>query len=143
MGNLKTQEKNKGILYYLIVFAYIGLMTIAFYVSAERRGIIPPLPTILRYACDAGVIVLAVIYYLVNNLQERMRVAIDLAWVWSVPYLGMALISLFIWIINRASLSYISRGLINVACAELNALAVACALWLFGKKSVDYTFYEQ
>lgn len=141
MSIARTQEQSKGLFYYLILIAYVGLMTIAFYVSAEKRGIIPMLPTILRYACDAGVIVLAIVYYLVTYMQKRIRVAGMLAWVWSIPYFGMALISLLIWIIERADLGYISRGLINVGCAELNALAVACAIWLFGEKMVDYTFY--
>ena len=141
MSIARTQEQSKGLFYHLILIAYVGLMTIAFYVSTEKRGIIPVLPTILRYACDVGVIVLAIVYYLVTYMQKRIRVAGMLAWVWSIPYFGMALISLMIWIIERADMGYISRGLINVGCAELNALAVACAIWLFGEKVVDYSFY--
>lgn len=141
MSVARRKEQQKGLFYYLIVIAYVGLMTIAFFVSAEKRGIIPALPTILRYACDAGVIVLAVAYYLVTYSQKRLRVAATLAWIWSVPYFGMSLISLMIWIVERTTLNYIGRGLINVGCAELNALAVACAIWLFGEKAVDYSFY--
>ncbi len=140
MSIQKTRKQSKGLFYHLVVIGYIGLMTIAFYVSAERQGIIPVLPTILRYACDAGVIALAVIYYLVTYMQNRLRAAGTLAWIWSVPYIGMAMISLAIWIIGRMELNYIIRGLINVGCAELNALAVVCAIWMFGEKAVDYTF---
>jgi len=135
------REQTKGLLYYSVTIAYVGLMVIAFYVSAERRGIIPVLPTILRYACDVGVIALAIIYFLITFMQTRLRVAGKLAWIWSLPYVGMALISLLIWIIERAELNYILRGLINVGCAELNALAVACAIWMFGERVVDYTFF--
>ena len=141
MSIARTQQQSKGLFYHLIVIAYIGLMTIAFFASAEKRGIIPALPTILRYGCDVGVIVLAIAYYLVTYMRSRIRVAGILAWVWSVPYIGMSMISLMIWIIQRADLAYISRGLINVGCAELNALTVACAIWLFGEKTIDYTFY--
>ncbi len=141
MSIARTQQRSKGLFYRLIVIAYIGLMTIAFFVSAEKRGIIPALPTILRYGCDAGVIVLAIAYYLVTYMRSRLRVATTLAWIWSVPYIGMSMISLMIWIVQRVDLNYISRGLINVGCAELNALAVACAIWLFGEKMVDYTFF--
>ena len=141
MNAAQAQEQPKGLFYRLIVIAYVGLMTIAFYVSAERRGIIPILPTILRYACDVGVIVLAIVYFFVTYMQKRIQIARDLAWIWSIPYIGMAMISLVIWIVNRAEINYIKRGLINVGCAELNALAVACAIWLFGERTVDYSFY--
>ncbi len=140
MDTIQAQEETKGTFYHFVVIAYVGLMTIAFYVSAEKRGIIPLLPTILRYACDVGVIALAILYYLVAFPQRRMRLSASLAWVWSIPYIGMTMISLLIWIVNRAGMNYISRGIINVGCAELNALAAACALWLFGKKAADYTF---
>ncbi|MGX8699056.1 MAG: O-antigen ligase family protein [bacterium] len=141
MSTAQGRKQSKGLFYYMIVIAYVGLLTIAFYVSAEKRGIIPVLPTILRYGCDAGVIALAVLYYLVTYMQTRMRVAFELAWVWSIPYVGMAMISLMIWISEYATLKYIGRGLINVGCAELNALAAAAAIWLFGEDVVDYTFY--
>ena len=137
----ETGGEKKGLLYDLVVLAYVGLMTIAFYVSTEKRGIIPQLPTILRYAADAGVLVIAAAYYLITYQQRRLKVAMDVAWIWSVPYLGIALISLLIWVVQRTEMHYISRGLINVGCAELNALAVACAIWLFGEKAVDYSFY--
>ena len=114
MSILRTKEQSKGLFYHVIVIAYVGLMTIAFYVSAEKRGIIPVLPTILRYACDVGVIVLAIVYYLVTYMRKRIRVEGMLAWVWSIPYIGMSMISLMIWIIERADLNYISRGLINL-----------------------------
>ena len=141
MARARTKDEKKGLLYYLIVIAYIGLMTLAFYVSAEKQGIIPTFPPMLRYACDVGVIMMAVVYYLVTYMNRRLRVAAELAWVWSIPYFGMALFSLMIWIASYASLNYIARGLTNVGCAELNALAVVCAIWLFGEKAVDFTFY--
>ena len=141
MSVAQPKEQQKGLFYYSLVIAYVGLMTIAFFVSTEKRGIIPALPTILRYACDVGVIVLAAAYYLVTYSQKRLRVAATLAWIWSVPYFGMSLISLMIWIVERATLNYIGRGLINVGCAELNVIAVVCAIWLFGEKVVDYSFY--
>ena len=142
MNALRNRDhQTKGLLYYSIVTAYVGLMMIAFYVSAEKRGIIPLLPTITRYACDVGVIALAVLYFLITFMQTRLKIAGKLIWIWSLPYVGMAMISLLIWILNRASLNYILRGLINVGCAELNAIAVAAAIWLFGEKVVDYTFF--
>ena len=142
MSALRTQEQQtKGLLYYLVAIAYFGLMVMAFYVSTERRGIIPQLPTITRYACDVGVIGIAVVYFLVTFMQKRLRIAGKLLWIWSIPYVGMALISLLIWILERAEFNYILRGLINVGCAELNAIAVAAAIWLFGEKVVDYTFF--
>ena len=142
MSALQTREQQtKGLLYYLVAIAYFGLMVMAFYVSTERRGIIPQLPTITRYACDVGVIGIAVVYFLVTFMQKRLRIAGKLLWIWSIPYVGMALISLLIWILERAELNYILRGLINVGCAELNAIAVAAAIWLFGEKVVDYTFF--
>ena len=141
MSALRKGEQTKGLLYYLILIAYFGLMVMAFYVSAEKRGLIPLLPTITRYACDVGVVVLAVLYFLVTFMQKRLRIAGKLLWIWSIPYVGMALISLLIWILERAELNYILRGLINVGCAELNVLAVAGAIWLFGEKVVDYTFF--
>lgn len=134
-------EQRKGLLYYTVAIAYVFLMVIAFYSSTEKRGIIPTLPTITRYACDVGVIGLAVIYFLITFMQTRLKIAGKLVWIWSLPYVGMAMISLMIWIVERANLDYIMRGLINVGCAELNALAVAAAIWLFGDKVVDYTFF--
>lgn len=135
------REQRKGLLYYSVAIVYVGLMTLAFYVSAEKRGIIPLFPTITRYACDVGVIALAVLYFLITFMQTRLKIAGKLIWIWSLPYVGMALISLLIWILERAELNYILRGLINVGCAELNAIAVAAAIWLFGEKVVDYTFF--
>ena len=142
MSALRTRDQQtKGLLYYLIAIAYFGLMVLAFYVSTEKQGIIPRLPVMTRYACDVGVIALAVLYFLVTFMQKRLKVAGKLLWIWSVPYFGMALISLLIWILERAELNYILRGLINVSCAELNAIAVAAAIWMFGEKVVDYTFF--
>ena len=142
MNALQSRDQQtKGLLYYTIAIAYVALMVIACYVSAEKRGIIPLLPTITRYACDVGVIALAVLYFLITFMQTRLKIAGKLLWIWSLPYVGMALISLLIWILERAELNYILRGLINVGCAELNAIAVAAAVWMFGDRVVDYTFY--
>ena len=141
MSALRKGEQTKGLLYYLIAIAYVGLMVMAFYVSTERQGIIPLLPTITRYVCDVGVIALAVLYFLITFMQKRLKIAGKLLWIWSIPYFGMALISLLIWILERAELNYILRGLINVGCAELNVIAVAAAIWMFGEKVVDYTFF--
>ena len=139
---LQSRDKQvKGLLYYIVTVGYVALMVMAFYVSTERRGIIPLLPTITRYACDVGVIGLAVIYFLITFMQTRLKIAGKLLWIWSLPYVGMAMISLLIWIIERAEINYILRGLINVGCAELNAMAVVCAIWMFGEKVVDYTFF--
>lgn len=142
MSALRLRDnQQKGLLYYLVTIAYVLLMVEAFYVSAEKRGIVPLLPTITRYACDVGVIALAVMYFLVTFMRNRLVVAGKLLWIWSIPYVGMAMISLLIWILERAELNYILRGLINVGCAELNVIAVAAAVWMFGEKVVDYTFF--
>ena len=135
------EEQTKGLLYYLLAIMYVALMIEAFYVSAEKQGIVPLLPTITRYACDVGVIALAVIYFLVTFMRLRLKTTGKLLWIWSLPYAGMAMISLLIWILERAELNYILRGLINVGCAELNVIAVALAIWMFGEKVVDYTFF--
>ena len=142
MSALRKGEQTKGLLYYLIAIAYFGLMVLAFYVSTEKQGIIPRLPVMTRYVCDVGVIALAVLYFLVTFMQNRLKIVGKLIWIWSLPYVGMALISLLIWILQRAELIYILRGLINVGCAELNVLAVVAAIWLFGEKAVDYTFFS-
>ena len=141
LSDTQYEEPKKGLFYYLIVIAYILLVAFAFLSSTERKAIIPFLPTIVRHFCDAGVIVLSVLYFLVTVIKKRIRVALDLAWLWSIPYIGIAMISLMIWIFNQTDLNYILRGLATVGSAELTALAVACAIWTFGKKVVDYTFY--
>lgn len=141
MSDTQYVEPKKGLFYYLIVIAYILLVAFAFLSSTERKAIIPFLPTIVRHFCDAGVIVLSVLYFLVTVIKKRFRIALDLAWLWSIPYIGIAMISLMIWIFNQTDLNYILRGLVTVGSAELTALAVACAIWTFGKKVVDYTFY--
>ena len=142
MGALRNpQEQTKGLLYYSITIAYFGLIVLAFFSSAERKGIIPMLPTMTRYACDVGIIVLAVLYFLITFMQSRLKVVGKLVWIWSIPFFCMALTSLAIWIFERAELNYILRGLINVGCAELNVLAAGCAIWLFGERVVDYTFF--
>ena len=141
LSDTQYEEPKKGLFYYLIVIAYILLVAFAFLVSTERKAIIPLFPTIFRHACDVGVIALSVLYFLVTAIKSRIHVALDLAWLWSIPYIGIALISLLIWILNQTDLNYIIRGLNSVGSAELTALAVACAIWTFGKKVVDYTFY--
>jgi hypothetical protein len=86
------------------------------------------------------VIALAILYFLVTAIKTRFHAVLDLAWLWSIPYIGIALISLMIWILNQTDLNYIIRGLHSVGSAGLTALAVACAIWIFGKKAVDYTY---
>ncbi len=140
MSDTQYEEPKKGLFYYLIVIAYVLLVAFAFLVSTERKAIIPLFPTIIRHVCDAGVIALSVLYFLVTAIKKRIHAAIDLAWLWSIPYIGIAMISLFIWILNQTDLDYIIRGLKTVGSAELTVLAVACAIWIFGKKVVDYTF---
>ena len=141
LSDTQYEEPKKGLFYYLIVIAYILLVAFAFLVSTERKAIIPLFPTIFRHACDVGVIALSVLYFLVTAIKSRIHVALDLAWLWSIPYIGIAMISLLIWILNQTDLNYIIRGLNSVGSAELTALAVACAIWTFGQKVVDYTFY--
>lgn len=141
MSDTQYEEPKKGLFYYLIVIAYVLLVAFAFLVSTERKAILPLFPTVIRHFCDAGVIALTVLYFLVTVIKKRVHVALDLAWLWSIPYIGMALISLMIWIFNQTDLDYIIRGLKTVGSAELTVLAVACAIWIFGKKVVDYTFY--
>ena len=141
MSDTQYEEPKKGLFYYLIVILYVLLAAFAFLSSTERKTIIPLLPTIVRHFCDAGVIVLSVLYFLVTAIKKRIRVVLDLAWLWSIPYIGMAMISLMIWIFNQTDPNFIPRGLESVFGAEVTALAVACAIWTFGKKVVDYTFY--
>ena len=141
MSDTQYEEPKKGLFYYLLVIAYVLLTALAFLVSTERKAILPLLPTVIRHFCDAGVIAIAVLYFLVTAVKKRLHVALDLAWLWSIPYIGMAMISLLIWILNQTDPTYIMRGLKSVFGAELTVLAVACAIWTFGKKAVDYTFY--
>ena len=137
MSDTQYEEPKKGLFYYLIVIVYVLLVAFAFLVSTERKAIIPLFPTIFRHVCDAGVIALAILYFLVTAIKTRIHAVLDLAWLWSIPYIGIALISLMIWILNQTDLNYIIRGLNSVGSAELTALAVACAIWIFGKKAVD------
>ena len=141
MSDTQYEEPKKGLFYYSIVIVYVLLVAFAFLVSTERKAIIPLFPTVIRHFCDAGVILLSVLYYLVTAIKKRIHAAIDLAWLWSIPYIGIAMISLFIWILSMTDSTYILRGLKSVCSAELTALAVACAIWTFGKRVVDYTFY--
>ncbi len=141
MSDTQYEEPKKGLFYYLIAIVYVLLVALAFLVSTERKAILPLFPTTVRHFCDAGVIAIAVLFFLVTAIKKRIRVTLDLAWLWSIPYIGIAMISLLIWILNQTDLNYILRGLATVGSAELTALAVACAIWLFGKRVVDYTFY--
>ena len=72
MNTIRIQLQKKGLFYYLIVIVYIFLVSLAFLVSTERKAILPLFPTIVRHFCDAGVIALSVLYFLVTAIKKRI-----------------------------------------------------------------------
>ena len=73
--------------------------------------------------------------------RKYIKVAWDFLKKYSL-YLAILIdVSFFIFVSNKAEMSWIKTGTVKALYQVITVLVAVCAVYLFGKRAVDYTFY--
>ncbi len=117
-------------------WAYIGMMTIGF---VDGGGF--PLPWFTKYVMQMGVLGLAILFLLVTGDFRRLKTVGQFAVMFGLPFLMMASLSMLYWALDFQQLNYMSRGCSTILYHVISLSAMCSAVYLFGRRSIDYTFY--
>ena len=111
------------------------MMTIAFW----NGGL--GLPWFTKYLLQAGVLGLALLFMLVSGDFRRLKTIGQFAVMFGLPFLMMTCLSLLYWALDFQQLNYMSRGCSSILYHVVSLSAMCSAVYLFGRKSIDYTLY--
>ena len=117
-------------------WAYIGMMTIGF---VDGGGF--PLPWFTKYVMQMGVLGLAILFLLVTGDFRRLKTVGQFAVMFGLPFLMMASLSMLYWALDFQQLNYMSRGCSTILYHVISLSAMCSAVYLFGRRSIDYTLY--
>ena len=117
-------------------WVYIGMMTIGF---VDGGGF--PLPWFTKYVLQVGVLGMAMLFMLVTGDFRRLKTVGQFAVMFGLPFLMMASLSMLYWALDFQQLNYMSRGCSTILYHVISLSAMCSAVYLFGRKSIDYTFY--
>ena len=129
------EEGRKPYMETIMALLYIFLSFISVYCVCLR------LPVGVKYAIDLVVGAWAVGAFLINPNFPRGKFCAKFYVLFVVPFLLFWFWSLVIWVLDFQSTDYIIRGSKNIFYMLINTLYFCGAFYLFGKKSVYYTFY--
>ena len=129
----KTQKS--GVIHTLMAGLYIFLSFLSFYCACYR------LPVGVKYIVSCFVTAIAALVFLIKPNFERMKFCGKLAAMYFAPFFLFWLWSLMIWTKDFQTTDYIIRGTKNIVYMLTNILYFCSAFYLFGKKSIYYTFY--
>ena len=118
-----------------LVMIYIGMMTISFW----NGGL--GLPWFTKYVMQIGVLGLAIVFLLVSGDFRRLKTLGQFAVMFGLPFLMMAALSMLFWALDFQQMNYMSRGCSTILYHFIALGAMCGAVYLFGKKSIDYTMY--
>lgn len=116
-------------------WAYIGMMTIAFW----NGGL--GLPWFTKYVLQVGVLGMALLFMLVTGDFRRLKTVGQFAVMFGLPFVMMAALSMLYWALDFQQLNYMSRGCSTILYHVISLSAMCSAVYLFGRRSIDYTLY--
>ena len=116
-------------------WAYIGMMTIGF---VDGGGF--PLPWFTKYVMQVGVLGMALLFMLVTGDFRRLKTVGQFAVMFGLPFLMMVSLSMLYWALDFQQLNYMSRGCSTILYHVISLSAMCSAVYLFGRRSIDYTF---
>ena len=116
-------------------WAYIGMMTIAFW----NGGL--GLPWFTKYVLQVGVLGMALLFMLVTGDFRRLKAVGQFAVMFGLPFVMMAALSMLYWALDFQQLNYMSRGCSTILYHVISLSAMCSAVYLFGRRSIDYTLY--
>lgn len=90
---------------------------------------------------SAGSIVIAAIYILYTGNFKNFKALSRFSLLFASFIIGIIFVSLFIWIIELQSLSYIIKGISKLSYQLLNIAIVFSAVYMFEEKAAKYTFF--
>ena len=114
---------------------YIGMMTIAFW----NGGL--GLPWFTKYVLQVGVLGLALLFMLVTGDFRRLKTIGQFGVLFGMPFLMMAALSMLFWALDFQQMNYMTRGCSTILYHVVSLSAMCGAVYLFGRKSIDYTLY--
>ena len=114
---------------------YIGMMTIAFW----NGGL--GLPWFTKYVLQVGVLGLALLFMLVTGDFRRLKTIGQFGVLFGMPFVMMAALSMLFWALDFQQMNYMTRGCSTILYHVVSLSAMCGAVYLFGRKSIDYTLY--
>lgn len=114
---------------------YIGMMTIAFW----NGGL--GLPWFTKYVLQVGVLGIALLFMLVTGDFRRLKTIGQFGVLFGMPFVMMAALSMLFWALDFQQMNYMTRGCSTILYHVVSLSAMCGAVYLFGRKSIDYTLY--
>lgn len=99
------------------------------------------LPWFTKYLLQACVTGMGFLYMLVSADFRRLKIVGQFAVLFGLPFLMMACLSLLFWALDFQQLNYMSRGCSTILYHIVSLSTMCSAVYLFGRKSIDYTLY--
>ena len=114
---------------------YIAMMGIGFW----YRGM--GLPWFMKYLVQAAVVGLAACFLLITGDFNRLPLIGEYHIIFLIPFVMMAAWSMLVWSLDFQQLNYMSRGCSTILYHMISLTSMCAAVYLFGGKAIDYTFY--
>ena len=114
---------------------YIAMMGIGFW----YRGM--GLPWFMKYLVQAAVVGLAACFLLITGDFNRLPLIGEYYIIFLIPFVMMAAWSMLVWSLDFQQLNYMSRGCSTILYHMISLTSMCAAVYLFGGKAIDYTFY--
>ena len=114
---------------------YIAMMGIGFWYNGMG------LPWFTKYLMQAAVVGLAACFLLVSGDFNRLPLIGEYYIIFLIPFVMMAAWSMLIWALDFQQLNYMSRGCSTILYHMISLSSMCAAVYLFGGKAIDYTFY--
>ena len=114
---------------------YIAMMGIGFW----YRGM--GLPWFMKYLVQAAVVGLAACFLLITGDFNRLPLIEEYYIIFLIPFVMMAAWSMLVWSLDFQQLNYMSRGCSTILYHMISLTSMCAAVYLFGGKAIDYTFY--
>ncbi len=114
---------------------YIAMMGIGFWDNGMG------LPWFMKYMVQVGVVGLALCFLLVSGDFARLSSIGEYYAIFLIPFIMMAAWSMFIWALEFQQMNYMTRGCSTILYHMISLTAMCAAVYLFGGRTIDYTFY--
>ena len=118
----------------LYIFCIFGAAMGDWKVVNEALGALPKI-------ISAGALGLAVLYIFWSGNFKNLKAISRFAILFSSIIIGIILCSIFIWILDLQSFSYIMKGVSKISYQLLNIAILCAAVYLFEEDAAKYTFF--
>lgn len=125
--------KNSKIYISLYILFIFGAALGDYKVLNEALGALPKI-------ISAGAIGLAMLYIFWSGNFKNLKAIFRFAILFSTIIVGIIFISIFIWILDLQSFSFILKGVSKISYQFLNIAIICSAVYLFEEKAAKFTF---